>query len=127
MSTTKKSIATETIDNAMNLTEKTANVTLKGAVQTAEVAEGYVQGMYKAGYDANYDALKVAKNYWDATSEIRQDWIKLFATAGENFIKAAGNMELPLQKEVAGLGKSVLNNVEQTVENLNKQAKATAK
>lgn len=127
MSTTKKSIATETIDNAMNLTEKTANVTLKGVVQTAEVTEGYVQGMYKAGYDANYDALKVAKNYWDATSEIRQDWIKLFATAGENFIKAAGNMELPLQKEVAGLGKSVLNNVEQTVENLNKQTKATAK
>lgn len=127
MSTTKKSIATETIDNAMNLTEKTANVTLQGAVQTAEVAEDYVQGMYKAGYDANYDALKVAKNYWDATSEIRMDWIKLFATAGEKFIKAAGNMELPLQKEVADLGKSVLNNVEQTVENLNKQAKTATK
>ncbi len=127
MSTTKKSIATETIDNAMNLTEKTANVTLQGAVQTAEVAEGYVQGMYKAGYDANYGALKVVKNYWDATSEIRMDWIKLFATVGEKFIKAAGNMELPLQKEVADLGKSVVRNVEQTVENLNKQAKTAAK
>ena len=85
MSTTKKSIANETIDNAMNLTEKTASVTLQSVVKSAEVAEGYVQGMYKAGYDANVDALKVAKNYWDATSEIRQDWIKLFATAGEKF------------------------------------------
>lgn len=127
MSTTKKSIATETIDNAMNLTEKTANVTLQGAVQTAEVAEGYVQGMYKAAYDANYDALKVAKNYWDATSEIRMDWIKLFATTGEKFIKAAGNMELPLQKEIADLGKNVIANVEQTVENLGKQAKTATK
>jgi hypothetical protein len=127
MSTTKKSIANETIDNAMNLTEKTANVTLQSAVKSAEVAEGYVQGMYKAGYDANVDALKVAKNYWDATSEIRQDWIKLFATAGEKLIKSAVNMELPLQKEVTDFGKSILNNVEQTVENLNKQAKAAAK
>ena len=127
MSTTKKSIANETIDNAMNLTEKTASVTLHSMVKSAEVAEGYVQGMYKAGYDANVDALKVAKNYWDATSEIRQDWIKLFATAGEKFIKSAVNMELPLQKEVADFGKNILNNVEQTVENLNKQAKAAAK
>lgn len=127
MSTTKKSIATETIKQAMNLAEKSAGVTLKSAVQTAEVAEGYAQGMYKAGYDANLDALKVAKNYWDATSEIRQDWIKLFSAAGENFIKSAVNMELPRQKEVAEFGKNVLNNVEQTVENMNKQAKTAAK
>ena len=127
MSTAKKSIATETMDTAMNLTEKTANVTLQGAVQTAEVTESYVQGMYKAAYDANVDALKVAKNYWDATSEIRQDWIKLFSTAGESFIKAAGNMELPFQKTVADFGKSIVTNVEQTVENLGKQAKQATK
>ncbi len=127
MSTTKKSIATETLDNAVNLTEKTANITLKGAVQSAEVAESYVQGMYKAGYDANVDALKVAKNYWDAASEIRQDWIKLFAKAGENFIKAAGNMELPMQREVADIGKNIISNVEQSVENLGKQAKTATK
>ncbi len=124
---TKKSIANETIDNAVNLTEKTANVTLQTAVKSAEVAEDYVQGMYKAGYDANVDVLKVAKNYWDATSEIRQDWIKLFATTGEKFIKSAANMELPLQKEVADLGKNIIANVEQTVENLGKQAKTAAK
>ena len=127
MSNTKKTIANETIDKAVNLTEKTANATLQTTVKTAEVAEGYVQGMYKAGYDANVDAMKVAKNYWDATSEIRQDWIKLFAATGEKFIKAAANMELPLQKEITDISKNILANVEETAENLTKQAKAATK
>ena len=124
---TKKAISTEAIDTAMELTQKTANVTLKSAVQAAETTEGYVQGLYKVGYDANVDALKVAKGYWDATSQIRQDWVQLFAATGENFVKAAGNMELPLQKEVVELGKNLYTNVEQSVENLNKQAKAATK
>ncbi|CAN5609224.1 hypothetical protein BH20ACI4_BH20ACI4_05790 [soil metagenome] len=124
---TKKSIANETIDNAMDITEKSANVALQTVVKSAEVAEGYVQGMYKAGYDANVDALKVAKNYWDAASEIRQDWIKLFASTGERFIKAAANMELPLQKEINDVAKNVISNVEETVQNLGKQAKAATK
>lgn len=124
---TKKSIANETIDNAVNLTEKSATVALQTAVKTAEVAEGLVQGVYVAGYNANVDALKVAKNYWDATSEIRQDWINLFAKTGEKFIKAAANMELPLQKEISDVAKNVIGNVEQTVENLSKQAKAATK
>lgn len=124
---TKKINANETIDTAMELTQKTASLTLKSALQTAEVTEGYVQGMYTAGYNANVEALKVARNYWDATSQIRQDWINLFATAGEQFIKAAGNAELPFQKEVMELGKSVVANVEKSVENLNKQAKAAVK
>lgn len=123
----KKSMANETMDNVMELTQKSANVALKGAVQTAEVTEHFVQGLYKAGYDANYEALKVAKNYWDATSAIRQDWIKLFAATGENFIKAASNMELPLQKEVSEVVKNVANNVEKTVGNLTAQAKTATK
>jgi len=121
---TKKAITNETIDTAIELTQKTANVTLKSAVQAAEATEGYVQGMYKAGYDANVDALKVAKGYWDATSQIRQDWLKLFASTGEAFINSAAKMELPLQKEAAEFGKSVLANVEKTVENLTTQAKS---
>lgn len=123
----KKSIANETMDTAMELTQKTASLTLKGAVQTAEVAEGYIQGMYKAGYDANVEALKVAKGYWDAASQIRQDWLKLFAATGEGFINSAANMELPLQKEVADIAKNIVSNVEQTVENLTKQAKTATK
>ena len=122
-----KKINNEVIDTAIELTEKTASLTLKGAVQTAELTNSYVEGMYAAGYNANVEALKVAKNYWDATSQIRQDWIQLFATTGENFIKAAGNLELPLQKEVVELGKNFYANVEKSVENVNKQAKAATK
>jgi hypothetical protein len=121
---TKKAISNETIDTAVELSQKTASLTLKSAVQAAEATEGYVQGIYKAGYDANVDALKVAKGYWDATSQIRQDWLKLFASTGEAFISSAAKMELPLQKEVTDLGKSVLANVEKTVENLTAQAKS---
>jgi hypothetical protein len=121
---TKKAMTNETIETAMELTQKTANTTLKAAVQTAELTEGYVQGMYKAGYDANVDALKVAKGYWDATTQIRQDWLKLFASTGEAFINSAAKMELPLQKEAAEFGKNVLANVEKTVENLTTQAKS---
>ena len=123
----KKSMVNDTMDNVMNLTEKSANVALKGAVQTAEVTEGFVQGLYKAGYDTNVETLKVAKNYWDATSAIRQDWIKLFATTGENFIKAASNMELPFQKEVSEVAKNVANSVEKTVGNLTANAKTATK
>ena len=122
-----KKLNNQMIDTAMELTQKTASLTLKGAVQTAEVTENYVQGMYVAGYNANVEALKVAKGYWDATSQIRQDWIQLFAATGENFIKAAGNMELPLQKEVVELGKNLYTNVEKSVANLNNQAKAATK
>ena len=121
---TKKAMTNEAIDTAVELTQKTANLTLKTTVQAAEVTEGYVQGMYKAGYDANVDALKVAKGYWDATTEIRQDWIKLFASTGEAFINSAAKMELPLQKEVVEFSKNVLSNVEKTVENMTAQAKS---
>ncbi len=124
---TKKSIATETIDTAVNLTEKSANVALQTVVKSAEVTEDFVQGVYVAGYNANVDALKVAKNYWDAASEIRQDWIKLFASTGEKFIKSAANMELPLQKEISDVAKNVISNVEETVQNIGKQAKAATK
>ena len=122
-----KKLNNEMIDTAVELTQKTASLTLKGAVQTAEVTENYVQGIYVAGYNANVEALKVAKGYWDASTQIRQDWVQLFATTGENFIKAAANMELPLQKEVFELGKNAYENVEKSFENMNKQAKAATK
>ncbi len=124
---TKKSNVNEAIDTAVNLTEKSANVALQTVVKSAEVTEEFVQGVYVAGYNANVDALKVAKNYWDAASEIRQDWIKLFASTGEKFIKSAANMELPLQKEINEVAKNVISNVEETVQNIGKQAKAATK
>lgn len=127
MAQTKKLQVNETIETAVELTQKTAQTALKGAVQTAEVTESYVQGMYKVGYDTNVEALKVAKNYWDATTQIRQDWLKLFAQTGENLINATANMELPLQKEITDFGKGIVNNVQDTVENLTSKAKTAAK
>lgn len=127
MAQTKKSKVNDTIETAVELTQNTAKTTLKGAVQTAELTEDYVQGLYKVGYDTNIDALKVAKNYWDATTKIRQDWVKLFAATGENLIDAAAGMELPLQKEVSDFGKGIISNVEKAVENLTSQAKTAVK
>lgn len=127
MANTKKTDVTEIMGTAMELTQSSAQTVLKGAVQTAEVTENYVQGMYKAGYDANYEALKVAKNYWDATSQIRQDWIKLFGQAGESLINATAKMELPMQKEIMDMGKNVVGNIEKVVGDLTPQSKTAAK
>ena len=122
-----KAKTTNTIDKAVELTQDTAKMTLKGAVDTVELTEDYVQGLYKVGYDTNVDALKVAKNYWDSATEIRQDWVKLFATTGENFIDATAKMEVPTVNDVTDFGKGVYNNVSKTVENVMPKAKAATK
>ncbi len=111
-----KSKAKDTMSQALELTQNTAKVTLKAGVKTAELTENYVQGVYKAGYDANYDALKVAKNYWDASTEIREDWLKLFAKTSENLIDATAKMEIPTVGDVTEFGKGVYNKVSKTVE-----------
>jgi hypothetical protein len=122
---TKKNIANETFEGAVDLTQRAAIATLKTVVQAAEVTENYAQGVYKAGYDANVEALKVAKGYWDAISQIRQDWLKLFANTGENLINSAAKGELPVQKQVIEFAKSIFNNLENTAGTA--QAKATSK
>ncbi|GIU82662.1 MAG: hypothetical protein D6687_05935 [Acidobacteria bacterium] len=121
---TKKNVVKETFEGTVELTQRAANATLKTMVQAAEVAENYAQGIYKAGYDANLEALKVAKGYWDATSQIRQDWLKLFASAGESLIDSAAKGELPIQKQIVGFAKGIFN-FEQTAQTA--QAKATSK
>lgn len=117
----------EGINNAVELTQKSAKVMLKGAVQTAEITESYVQGIYKVGYDTNVDALKVAKNYWDAMTEIRQDWLKLFADNGEKAINTVGSIELPFQKQATEFVGSIFETAQKTVENITSQAKTATK
>ena len=124
MAQAKKAKTNETVEKAVELTQDTAKVTLKGAVQTAELTEDYIQGLYKVGYDTNVEGLKVAKNYWDATSKIRHDWLKLFAATGEHMIDATAKMELPMQKEVADFGKGIIKNVEKTFERFTPQNKS---
>lgn len=121
-----KTKTNETIDKAVELTQNSAKMTLKTGVKTAELTENYVQGLYKVGYDTNVDALKIAKNYWDAATEIRQDWLKLFAETGENLIDATAKMEIPTVNDVTKFGKDVYENVSKTVENFVPKAKAKA-
>ncbi|MFV0388465.1 MAG: hypothetical protein ACK5NT_06905 [Pyrinomonadaceae bacterium] len=117
----------EYVHSAGYLTKRTAKTTLHVAVSTAELAENYVQGLYNAGYEANYEGLKIAKGYWDATSEIRQDWIKLFARKGEELIDATAKLNFPGIGDVSKFGKEMISTVTKSVDNLSKTAKANAK
>lgn len=117
----------EGLNTAVELSQKTANTMLKSAVQTAEVTDHYVQGLYKVAYDTNMDALKVAKNYWDAMTELRKDWLKLFSETGEKAITAAGDIEIPFQKQATEFVSSFVEGAQKTFENLTAPAKSAAK
>ncbi len=121
-----KAKSTEYTHTPGYLTKKTAKVTLDAVVETAETAEGYIQGVYKAGYEANYQGLKVAKGLWDSTSEIRQDWLKLFAKKGNEAIDAAAKVELPSLGEVSQFGNDILSNAKKTVDGYMTPSKAKA-
>jgi hypothetical protein len=110
----QKAKINSTIDKTVEISQKTALVTLKSAVQTAEASENYIQGVYKAGYDANVDALKVAKGYWDATTEIRKDWVELFSETGEAVIDATAKMEVPTPKDAMDFGTGIFDNISKT-------------
>ncbi len=113
------------MNKAVELTQNGAKAALKGAVGTVEVSENYLQGVYNAGYEANVGALKVAKGYWDATTEIRKDWVKLFEETGEAAIDAAGTMQVPYQKEVMDFSKGMFKTVGETFGNFMPQTKAS--
>lgn len=121
-----KNKANNTMNKAVELTQDSAKATLKAGVETAELTDNYIQGLYKVGYDTNVEGLKIAKNYWDAATEIRQDWLKLFAKTGENLIDATAKMEVPTVNDVTDFGKDVYNNVSKTVENFVPKAKTKA-
>jgi len=124
MAKAAKAKTNETIDKAVELTQSGAKLALNGAVQTVELTEGYVQGLYKLGYDTNVEGLKIAKNYWDTASKIRQDWVKLFAATGEHLIESASDLELPYQDRITDFGKDMVENVEKTFSNMMPKAKA---
>ena len=117
----------EGINTAMELSQKSANTMLKGAVQTVEVTEHYVQGLYKVGYDTNVEALKVAKNYWDAMTELRHDWLKLFSETGEKAITAVGNIEVPFQKQATDFIGNMVESAQKTFDNIAAPVKSAAK
>lgn len=127
MAKAAKAKTNETIEKAVELTETGAKATLNSAVKTAELAENYVEGLYKLGYDTNVEGMKIAKNYWDTASEIRQDWIKLFAATGERVIESAGNFDLPYREEIVNFGEDMVENVQKTFSGITGKSKAEAK
>ncbi len=111
----KKKVNKEnSVDGAVEISQKAAKATLNSTVELVEVTEDYVQNVYRAGYDANVDALKVAKGSWDAATEIRQDWVKLFHETGESVIDATAKMEVPSQKDVYKFGENMFSTVTDT-------------
>ena len=119
----KKNKVENNMKKAVDLTQDAAKATLNSAVQTAEMSEELAQGVYKAGYDANANALKVAKGYWDATSEIRQDWVRLTAATGESAIDGATSLEVPYQNKMVDFGKRMFGSVTDTIQAFVPQAK----
>ncbi len=127
MAKTAKAKQNDTMSKAVELTQSGAKLALDGAVQTVELTEGYVQGLYKLGYDTNVEGLKIAKNYWDTASKIRQDWIKLFAATGEHLIDRASEVEFPYQDQIAEFGKGIADSVEKTVSGFVPKTKTASK
>lgn len=123
--TKEKMTIDKSMGTAVKLTQKSAKATLKSAVRTAEVSEDFVQDIYKAGYDANVDALKVVKGYWDASTNIRRDWVNLFAATTEAAIDSAPKMKIPFQKEALDLGKGIFSNISKNIEGFIPQTKST--
>ncbi|MCS6873582.1 MAG: hypothetical protein N2Z23_02170 [Pyrinomonadaceae bacterium] len=123
---TKKNV-NETLSTTVELAQKATTTTFKTAIQMAEVVENCVQGIYNAGYNANVETLKVAKNYWDATSQIRQDWLKLLASNGENIIESAFKFELPVQKQIFAFAQKVFDSFQRVTEASIAQPKTASK
>ena len=112
---------------ATDLTKETAIVTLHSAKGAADMAENYVQAIYKAGYDANQEGLRVAKKYWDATSEIRQDWTKLAASTGEAAIESVAAMKIPSMSDAGNYAQDMFDGVTGMFESVTSRVKATVK
>ena len=112
----------KTVNTIVGLAQETALMTLNTAVKTEQVAEDYVQGLYKVGYDANVAGLQVVKAYWDSLTQIRQEWVKQGATLAENAINTPLPFALPtlpalpFQKEVMGFSQDVMTRAQRAYE-----------
>lgn len=80
----------ETMNSAIELSQKTANVVFDSSVKTAELANGYVQNMMQVGLDAQQNGVNVARNYFESINKINRQWINLFSNTGERTISTAG-------------------------------------
>lgn len=121
--------ATENLNKVVDLTQQTADATLKTSIEAAKVAEDSIQGLYKVGYDMNAAGLSVAKGYWDALSAIRNEWINLASQTGEKAVESISvlkDLEIPFQKEINEIGNSIFAQGEKVVNMATEQVKTAA-
>lgn len=110
----------DTVNSAIELSQKTANVMFESTVKTAELANGYVRNMMQVGLDAQESGVNVARNYFESLNKINRQWLSLFANTGERTINTAGDT-------VKNTVNSAVANGAEIVDNAAKQAKATAR
>lgn len=121
--------ATENFNKVVDLTQQTAEATLKTSVEATKVAEDSIQGLYKVGYDLNAAGLNVAKGYWDALSAIRNEWINLASQTGEKAVESISvlkNLEIPFQKEINDFSANLYAQGEKVVNMATEQVKNVA-
>lgn len=112
--------AVESVNSAIEISQKTANVMFESTVKTAEIANGYLQNMVQVGFDMQESGVNVARNYFDSMSKLNRQWINLFSGTGERTINSAGDVVKNTMNNVVAGGAEI-------VDNAAAQAKAATK
>lgn len=110
----------ETVNSAIELSQKTMNTVFGSTVKTAEAANGYMQNLVQVGLDAQETGVNVARNYFDNMAKLNRQWINLFAATGERTINSAGDTVKNTVDNVIAGGAEI-------VDNAAAQAKQSAK
>lgn len=112
--------AINSVNTAVDLSQKTANVVLDGTVKVAEMTDDYVQNAVKLGLDTQEAGMNIASSYFNAMAKVNREWIKFFSSNGERMIDTVGDMT---KKQVDGIVESGV----EIVENASQQVKQAAK
>ena len=100
----------ESVNSAIELSQKTASAVFESTVKTAEVANGYVQNMVQVGLDAQESGVNVVRNYFDNMSKLNRQWINLFAQTGERTIDSTGDTVKNTMNNVVAGGAEIVDN-----------------
>lgn len=110
----------ETVNSTIELSQKTANVILDGAVKTAGLADAYMRNLIQVGLDTQEASVNVARSYYEGMAQINRGWLDLFAATSEKTISSIGEVVKKPINDVVAVGAEV-------VENASAQAKQSAK
>lgn len=77
MKTATKKVTEETIENfnnAVELSQKTADMFLASSVQSMEISNNYFQNVVKAGLDAHIAGINITRSYFEGLAEVQKSW-----------------------------------------------------